>query len=123
MKKVVIALIGVFILALCITVAKRMSSDAMAVVVGMVCGVAASIPTSLLMLLLARRDDAENAPASAGMPQVPNIMIVNPPMPNPGLYYPNASGMAYLPPAASGSARQFEILGEPEDISSQRRYF
>jgi len=28
-----------------------------------------------------------------------------------------------LPPAGSGGARQFEILGEPEDISGQRRYF
>lgn len=122
MKKVMITLVSVFILALCITVAKRMSSEAMAVVVGMVCGAAASIPTSLLMLLLARRDDSVSQPTPTGMPQVPNIMIVNPPVSNPGLYYPGASNMAYLPPAAAGG-RQFEILGEPDEAASQRRFF
>jgi hypothetical protein len=47
----------VFATALAVVVGNRMSSEAMAVVVGVVCGVAAGIPTSALLLLaMGRRD-------------------------------------------------------------------
>jgi hypothetical protein len=44
-------MIGIlFSVALAVVIGNRMSTDAMAVVVGVACGVLASIPTSLLMI-------------------------------------------------------------------------
>jgi len=43
-----------FMAGLCVVVGNRMSSEAMAVVVGVVCGVLAGIPTSVLLLIVMR---------------------------------------------------------------------
>ena len=54
-------LLGLTVLAFAVglgaVVGYRMSSEAMAVVVGVVCGVLASIPMSLLILIVTRRMD------------------------------------------------------------------
>ena len=77
MKKVVIVVVAAFVVTLAVMVGKRMSSDAMAVVVGIVCGIGASIPTSLLMIyLVGRRPD--RAEETGAQPPVPSVMIVNP---------------------------------------------
>jgi len=47
----------VFGIALAVVVGNRMSAEAMAVVVGVVCGVAAAIPTSVLLLVVMARQD------------------------------------------------------------------
>jgi len=77
MKHLLIALLGACVIALAVVIGDRMSADAMAVVVGVVCGIGASIPTSLLMLfLLSRRQEAEppeQAPAQTV--QMPHITI------------------------------------------------
>ena len=51
MKKVAILALLAFAVTLAVIIGQRMSTDAMAVVVGVACGVLASIPTSLLMAL------------------------------------------------------------------------
>jgi hypothetical protein len=53
-------LIGVaFAVVLAVAVANRMSADSMAIVVGVACGVLASVPTSLLIVwTLGRRGEA-----------------------------------------------------------------
>jgi len=51
------ALALVFVVVLAIAVAKQLSTEAMAVIIGVVCGVGAGLPTSVLLLVaLSRRD-------------------------------------------------------------------
>ncbi len=80
MKKLALALVGVFIVALCVALAKGLSSEAMAVVVGIVCGIGASIPTSMVMLYMLSRADEQARDEPTGLnpnPQTP-VMIQNP---------------------------------------------
>jgi hypothetical protein len=56
-KQAVVVLGLVFVVALAVVVALQMSPEAMAVVIGVICGVAAGIPTSILLLVgITRRD-------------------------------------------------------------------
>jgi len=76
-------LIGMaFAMVLAIAVANRMSADAMAVVIGVACGVLASVPTSLLIVwALGRRGQTPitaDQPRQFGMGQYPPIVVVNP---------------------------------------------
>lgn len=75
--------IGIAVIAgavvLAMIVGQRMSTDAMAVVVGVVFGVAASIPTSLLVVAAtrSRRDEGYRAPRDELRPP-PQIVVVQP---------------------------------------------
>ena len=59
MRTAAIGTLLAFAVALAGVVGSRMSTEAMAVVVGVVCGVAAAIPMSLLILLVSRRRDRQ----------------------------------------------------------------
>jgi len=115
MKRIALALVGVFVVALAVAIAKRLSADAMAVIVGIVCGIGASIPTSLLMLyVLSRREAAEAARQEQqrqSMPSVPQVMIVNPPAQMQQPYWGQPMGAPYFPPMQAGGQRQFQLLG------------
>lgn len=84
-KLIVPAMLG-FGVALALIIGQRMSTDAMAVVIGVAVGVAASVPTSLLLVALLRRQrlDERNAwrpeGSAAGYPQLPQppVIVVNP---------------------------------------------
>ena len=116
MKRLVIALLGAFVVALAIVVGKRMSADAMAVVVGVVCGIGASIPTSLLMLfLLSRRQEAEPPAPAAPAPQMPSIMIISPPNGMLSPYAQDPTAYRYAPPTYAHGPRQFQLLGSDDD--------
>jgi hypothetical protein len=120
MKKAILAFVGITIVALAIAVGKQMSSDAMAVIVGIVCGIGASIPTSLLMLMLTRRREPERQEPAHGTPQMPSIMIVNPAGGYGAPYQPSAN--QYLPPAYGASMpRQFQIVGA--DAQDDQSFF
>jgi len=116
-RHVVAALGLVFAVTLAIIVGKQMTTEAMAVVIGVVCGVAAGIPTSVLMLVaLSRRDSlrareevaARHAPANyppvvviqggAQQPQLPAMQ---------GSYWP-------APNDAPLVSRQFHVVGGEE---------
>ena len=56
-RQVLVLTMLTFTITLAIVVGNRMSAEAMAVVVGMVCGVAAGIPTGLLFLFALCRHD------------------------------------------------------------------
>lgn len=65
MKRIALALAGLLIVAVAMAIARRLSSEAMAVIVGIVMGIGASIPTCILMLyLLSRQDEAEEQRAA-----------------------------------------------------------
>lgn len=110
MKRAIVAFVAIVVVALAIMVGKQMSADAMAVIVGIVCGIGASIPTSLVMLMLVRRQEhteTERRTAAVGMP---SIMIVNPAAGMTAPYQMPANQL--LPPAYGGpAARQFQVVG------------
>lgn len=111
-----------FAVALAVLVGNRLSDEAMAVVVGAVCGISASVPVSVALVIAASRNwgrDAGEGPREVGYdygahryaPQPPQILVVSPPAQAPYTYPPN---QYYLPPGAPdvGSPRNFKIIGD-----------
>jgi hypothetical protein len=89
MKRVIIPVMLGFGVTLALVIGQRLTTDAMAVVLGVAVGVAASVPTSILLVALVRRAQREaggrqepSQVAQAGYtlpPQhQPNILVLNP---------------------------------------------
>jgi hypothetical protein len=105
---------------LAIIIGQRMSTDAMAVMVGVVFGVAASIPTSLLIALAARGSRRAEPPYRRddfpSTPPAPQIYVVTPGLSVPSL--PNATHQALAQPPVgypmAEPARRFRVVGESE---------
>lgn len=100
-----------FSVALAVVVGNRMSAEAMAVVIGVVCGVAASIPMSALVLALTRR---HRAPAEESRPAPrPPVVVVAPAtstaQPTPAAWPAYAQG---YPLPAVPAPREFHIVGD-----------
>ncbi|MCS7179604.1 MAG: hypothetical protein N0A03_10130 [Anaerolineae bacterium] len=102
-----------FGLTLAVIVGQRLSDQAMAVLAGAVCGVAASIPPSLLIIWVTRRR-VETRGTLAGL-SYPPVVVVQPPT----AYAPGAGdgGTRYLPPMgvpmnAAPVHREFVVVGE-----------
>ena len=77
----VVTLLGVaFVVALAIVVGTRLSSDAIAVLVGVIAGVAASIPTALLLIAVTRRREEEQYTERYEDPRrsAPPVVVVAP---------------------------------------------
>ena len=70
MKKLVAVILVAFAVTLAVVVGNRMSTDAMAVVIGIVCGVGASIPTSLLIMAVTSRRETREERGQASFPPV-----------------------------------------------------
>jgi hypothetical protein len=111
-KKLIALVLIAFAVALAVVIGNRMSTDAMAVVIGIVCGVGASIPTSLLiMAVTSRRETREER----GQANLPPVVIVNPG--NQGGQAPSYYQPPNLPPALSqGSPRQFRVIGQDDAV-------
>jgi hypothetical protein len=89
MKRVIVPVMLGFGVTLALVIGQRMTTDAMAVVLGVAVGVAASVPTSILLVALVRRAQRETGgrlePAAAAQAayavppqQQPNIIVLNP---------------------------------------------
>jgi hypothetical protein len=103
-----------FGVALAVVIGVRLDQAALAVVVGVACGVGASIPISLLIISVLRRRDASEdrrAPRNTtyGAAQSPPVVLVAPPtaaqLPQPSSW----SGSLVTPLPAQ---RQFKVIGE-----------
>lgn len=111
--KHVLFLVGmVLAVALAIVVGKTLSAEAMAVVVGVVCGVAAAIPTSILLLVVfARRDRQQSAEVDVRRREynAPPVVVIQGGAPQ-ALPGPQAG---YWPTAQPGPAvnREFHVVG------------
>ena len=112
-----------FAVALAVIVGNRLSDEAMAVVVGAVCGISASIPVSLALVIAASRNwGREEGPREVGYdysshryaPQPPQILVVSPPQQPAPSPYGFSSNPYYLPPGAPdiGAPREFKIIGD-----------
>jgi hypothetical protein len=114
----------VFGVTLAVFVGRQMTAEAMAVVVGVVCGVAAGIPTSLLLLAaLTRRDrqhEEELDQQQAGRTYPPVVVIQGG---NPQTL-PNGPQAGYWPAlqAAPPVQRQFHVVGGDDARLGDGRY-
>ena len=118
MKTVIkLAVIG-FCTALGAVVANRMSAEAMAVVIGVVCGVLASIPMAVLIMLLTNRSQqrqVENLAAAMQAQQgQPPVIIVGSAYPQLG---PGSQPWPGSRPALGATEADFKILGDDETQS------
>lgn len=120
MRRGIVLVVLAFAVTLAVVVGNRMSTEAMAVVVGVVCGVAAGIPMSLLIMLILNRgrqhpspdDWACNQPGSRTGAYPPVVVIQGGTAAPNGLlspYYP-IPGLVEQP-----AQRQFRIVGEDEE--------
>jgi hypothetical protein len=110
-----------FLVTLAVVIGLRMSAEAMAVVIGVIFGVAASIPTSLLIVAVLWRRERQSVNGGArrvrqdALP--PSVVIVSPG--NTGAVSPYRQP-AYLPQPESywgQPQRQFRVVGEPDEGS------
>lgn len=117
--RLLLVLALVFGITLAVVVGNRMSAEAMAVVVGIVCGVAAGIPTSLLLVLVMGRHDRrqwreEQSPRSGANPPVVVIQGGAPqalPRGHEVGYWPAVQPMAH-------ARRDFHVVGD-EDLADE----
>ena len=116
MKRVATVAFIAFAVTLAVIIGQRMSTDAMAVVVGVACGVLASIPTSLLILAVSgRRGEREVRQRRADYPPV---VIVNP-----GSNQPRYLQPPFQAPQFQGQERQFRVIGDEDVVLDEGRYF
>ncbi len=113
-KRVVVLLAGVFLVALVVVIGTRMSSDAIAVLVGVIAGVAASVPTALLLIAVTRPRVNEEPEVHEQRRQMsPPVIVVAPGsvpqvMPQYGGAYPQQ-----LPSVPS--RRRFRVMGYDDE--------
>jgi hypothetical protein len=132
-----------FVVTLAIVVGQRLSSEAMAVVIGVIAGVAASIPTSLIVVWVTARahltggnsaplrstpEPASHAPPAPrpAEPREPRIVVMAPPVyENPNAYssgphalngyaQPASYAPAVYPPQVMLPPRRFTVVGGAE---------
>lgn len=124
MRAVVVTCVAAFCIGLGVTVAYRMQTEAMAVVVGVLCGVGASLPVSLLLLYAVRQSQRAAPPVGEARPptpathlqppQPPQIVVVAPGYPDQHgqpWQYPQLPAGTPMPPRAP---RDFTIIGDDE---------
>jgi hypothetical protein len=114
MRVVAVIVLLAFVVTLAVVVGTRLSTDALAVVVGVACGVAAGIPMSVLILAaLNRRADAGFARGTApGMPQsssYPPVVVIQGGTPASNNVVP-----PYYPSSVEAAPRRFRIVGGDE---------
>ncbi|MBI3536432.1 MAG: hypothetical protein HY070_02535 [Chloroflexi bacterium] len=107
-----------FAVTLAIIVGNRLSNDAMTVIVGALCGLMATVPLTIALVIALRqnwgaprasRDDFE----SRAYAHQPPVVVISPPQ-QMGAPYGFQSNQLYLPPnvPAPGAPRDFKIIGE-----------
>ena len=128
MKKLLVPLMLGFGVALALLIGRRMSTDAMAVVIGVAVGVASSVPTSLLLVALLRRERMLTGLASGaeswgstgrgGAPvQAPSVVVLNASDLVGGR---REAAQIPMPPVdliQDGGLRRLRVVGEDEEWS------
>jgi hypothetical protein len=101
----------VFAVSLAVVIGTRMSSDAMGVVVGIVCGVLASVPTTSLMVWVLRQREKQEAQwRQSQVGHYPPVVVVNGQGPNGQQGYPV---LPSLPASATAAGpRRFKVVGQ-----------
>ncbi len=113
-KHIALFLAVTFTAVLAVVIGKKMSTEAMAVVIGIVCGGVASIPTTaLLTLLLTRRDrQKEEEPPVSRQGAYPPVVVIQGGAPNTALW---ATGRLLAGPGPGPLVqREFHVVGDEE---------
>ena len=107
-----------FAITLGIVIGQRLSHEAMIVIVGVVAGIAASIPTSLLTTWIAARRSTPPVQAvpptpRPAAPEEPHVIVVQTSPPS------SASHAAQVPlyTEPARAPRQFNVIGGADDLS------
>jgi hypothetical protein len=122
MKKLALPILLGFGVTLALLVGQRMSADAMAVVIGVSVGVAASIPTSLLLVAMLRRERPAGWRADPPEPQrqfappQPQIIVMDPAQ----WRSQQASTLPAYPPMPpqfmeEGGMRRLRVVGDEDE--------
>ena len=118
-KRVLAAVGLVFVAVLAVIVGQRMSTDAMAVVIGVIFGVAASIPTSLLVVGVTRRVQERGMMEERRRYREraqPPVIVVSPSGSNAAPWFSPFQSPA-LPPSLHGEpTRRFRVVGDDEVV-------
>ncbi|MBI3734809.1 MAG: hypothetical protein HY259_15325 [Chloroflexi bacterium] len=127
---IVLGVLG-FSITLAVLIGQRLSDQAMAVVVGSVIGVAASMPMSAVVLWLTLRQSQlaqQNTVAARSdltpREEQPRVIVVQPPVAPPALY-PNSMNSYHAMPSPASLAygrppREFKVVGEEDLIHESR---
>lgn len=113
MKKFFVIVSVAFSVTLAVIIGYRISADAMAVIIGIVCGVLASIPTTVLMVWMVRQRDRQyelQAGQTARFGQYPPVVVVNGQGTN-GYGMPTAPPPLLAGPPSPGG-RDFKVIGQ-----------
>jgi len=106
--KLFVALVAVaFAVALAVMISNRLSDESLAVLAGAVCGVGAAIPTSLLVVAIARRREEPRAQPTVPQGMVPPVVVVAPPAAQPWPDGWNPASLSWRAPIQ----RQFTVVG------------
>jgi len=120
LKHVALLLALTFTIALAVVIGKKMSTEAMAVVIGIACGVASSIPTTaLLTLVLTRRDHQKEDERQLARPGAyPPVVVIQGGAPQ---SLPSSPQAGYWPGLAQAPLvqRQFHIVGNEDLLLEQ----
>ena len=124
LRQIIVLLALAFVVTLGVVVGTRMSSDAIAVLVGVIAGGAASIPCALLLVVVTQRrerkeeDDFYEEPRYEPSRAAPPVIVVTPGGASPQ-QLPYGYGMPYMGANAhSEQRRQFRVMGYEEDDAS-----
>ncbi len=123
MKKLIIPVMLGFGVAMALIIGQRMSTDAMAVVIGVIVGVASSVPTSILLMALLRRERVgmsswrQEAPPPPQIQQ-PNFIVLNPSDLVSGRN-PQMQQVPMPPPnyGSDGGLRRLRVIGDEDEWS------
>lgn len=116
MKARVIALLMLiaFTATLAVIIGNRVSADSLAMLVGVICGMGASVPISILALWLTRRSSRRDETDYARQHTYPPVVVINPATTT---AQQRPSSAYYTPPMLEqGTSRRFTIVGDEESI-------
>jgi hypothetical protein len=110
MKELLKVSVVAFAITLAVVVGNRLSAEATAVIVGLVFGVLASVPLSLIVLLIVRRTERREPPPR--WESYPPVVVIQPGA-QPQAQPPYLSPFAV--PLATPNQREFRIVGEEDE--------
>jgi hypothetical protein len=111
-KRIFAGVAIVFVAVLAVIIGQRMSTDAMAVVIGVIFGVAASIPTSLLVATVTRRAHGRGGGGGYREPSQPPVIVVNPGGANASPWFSPYQSPAAPPSLHDEPTRSFRVVGD-----------
>jgi hypothetical protein len=99
-----------------VVVTQRLSRDALALLVGLTCGVMAMAPTIGLALLVWRREETRQQTSNANPAMTPPVIVVTPQLPGYGVQpaLPGSAQQATWPWQPAPNERVFTIVGGEE---------